>query len=208
MKKSLIFVFILVALISTSIMVNASGAPRRSSTSVTDVFEPYTPEEMIVSTDEEPIKDQAVKNAPECDISSVISCYDNDYLRVDILLNKSISFKWDILYAIKLEYDDMNEYFIYYTDSQKLVYEVEKNGMITKTKTLTADNSKDTAGVTNSGKMKNSDVYFIIEKKAHIDGESGKKYYLTCKFLSGFIDKKGKIQIADETIPVDLEFIY
>lgn len=138
----------------------------------------------------------------------VIACYDNDYLRIDILLNNSITFDWKTLYAVKIEYGDTNEYFTYYTDSEKLVYEKEENGKIVKTKTLAKADSNDVAGVTDSGEQENDVIYFIINKEDHIGGEKGKRYYLTCSFFSGYVTKSDEIKIADKTISVEMEFKY
>ncbi len=97
---------------------------------------------------------------------------------------------------------------IYYTATKELVYKEEIAGKITKTKTLTRDNSYDAAGVTSSGDKENSDVYFILNKRDHIAGEKGKKYYLVCTFLSGYISNDAKEKTADQTIPVELDFTY
>jgi hypothetical protein len=187
---------------------NAGGNPRRNATSVDDVSQPYTAGEWIVSPDEESIGDEDAGNAVECDIKAVIACYDYDYLRVDILLNNPISFEWKTLYAIKLEYDVMNEYYTYYTETKKLIYEKEVNGEITKTTVLSMDDSKDIAGVSSSGDAENSDVYFIINKAAHIGGEKGNRYFLTCKFFSGYLTTEDELHIADETKFIELEFEY
>lgn len=178
------------------------------STKVKDVFQPYTADEWIISPNDEPINDHKVSNAPECDIWGVISCYDENYIRMDILLNNSITFKWDVWYGVKLEFPDAIEYYIYYINSKKLVYKEEKAGKITKTKTLTKDNSNDFAGITNSGDKANSDVYFILNKRDHIAGVKGKNYYLPCTFLSGYINEDAEEKIADQTVQVELNFTY
>jgi hypothetical protein len=208
MKKILAILLVLVCLIGTAGVVFAKDPPRRNATEVSDVSQPYTADEWIVSSDEESIGDQTAPNATETDIRGVIACYDEDYLRIDILLENSVTFDWKTLYAIKVEYDDMNEYYTYYTDSEKLVYEKEKGGKIVKTKTLVKGDSNDVAGVISSGEKDNDDVYFIINKKDHIGGEKGKRYYLTCSFFAGYLTKSDKIQISDKTIPVDMEFQY
>jgi hypothetical protein len=206
MKRIFGGLLIVVLLVPTLFLVNASGAPRRDATQVDDVFKPYTADDWVVSPDEEPTGDQTTENAVECDIRGVIACYDDDYLRVDILLENGVTFDWDVWYAIKLEYDDMNEYYTYYSDSKKLIYEKEKNGKIVKTVNLTSNKSDDTAGITDSEGVKNSDVYFIINKKDHIGGEKGKRYYLTCDFMSGYVSKQDKLKVADDTITVDMYF--
>ena len=124
------------------------------------------------------------------------------------MLNNSITFDWKTLYAVKIEYGDTNEYFTYYTDSEKLVYEKEENGKIVKTKTLAKADSNDVAGVTDSGEQENDVIYFIINKEDHIGGEKGKRYYLTCSFFSGYVTKSDEIKIADKTISVEMEFKY
>jgi hypothetical protein len=209
MKKQLsIFSFILVFMISSG-MALASGAPRRDSTPVDNAFAAYTSNGWIVSPDEEPVGDSRVSGEPEYDITGVISCYDSDYVRVDILLNQEISFHSAAFYGIRLEYDDMNEYYTYETDTKKLIYRKEQNGKIVEAKDLTKEDAPlDTAGVTDSGDIKNGDVYFIINKKEHISGEKGKRYYLPCYFYSGYYNTKDEPQIADDTLDVDLEFEY
>ncbi|HEX3046953.1 MAG TPA: hypothetical protein VHY08_19525 [Bacillota bacterium] len=208
MKKWSLLVMLLLCFALPFFYAEASGAPQRNATEVDDVFEPYTADEWIVSPDEEPTDDQEVDNAPECDIYGVIACYDADYLRVDILLNNEISFDLDTFYCVKFEYDSMNEYYTYYVDTEELVYEKEKNGKITERKTLTKKNSEDVAGISDSNDLDNADIYFIINKEDHIGGTEGKRYYLTSTFYSGFIDSKNKLNIADDTIDVDMEFEY
>ena len=206
MKKSLTLFMVLILIFSIASIAEASGAPRRVSTQVKDVFEPYTADSWIISPEEEPLEDQKVTNAIECDIEGVISCYDHDYFRVDLLLANSITYDWDVWYAVKLEYDNCNEYFTYFTDTEKLVYEKEVNGKITETKELTEDNADDYAGVTDSGENHDNDVYFIINKRDHLAGKEEKRYFLTSCFLTGYIDAKGKPILADDTKIVDLEF--
>ncbi|MGE5605841.1 MAG: hypothetical protein ACM3YE_09135 [Bacteroidota bacterium] len=208
MRKFLTIILFLACLTTAAETIYAADLPRRNATNVDDVFQPYTAKEWIVSPDEEPVEDQSVTNAHECDIYAVISCNDPDYLRVDILLENEISFEWDIFYAVKFEYDIMNEFYTFFVDSGKLVYEKEQNGKIVQTKILTKENSKDYAGLTDSEGLNNSDVYFIIDKKAHINGEIGKRYFLTCTFYSGYVNENSKLMIADETIKVNLEFEY
>jgi hypothetical protein len=208
MKKILILVLVLVCFLAITGLVDASGAPRRNSTKVDDVFKPYSADGWIISPDDEPINDQQVTNAPECDLEGVISCYDDRYLRVDILLHTGVSFLWDTLYGIRLEYDSMNEYYIYDTASGKLIYKKEKNGKIVETTDLTKDSAGDTAGITSSGNIDNSDIYLIINKANHISGKKGNRYFLTSYFYSEFYNEKGDLKLADDTIDVDLEFEY
>lgn len=209
MKKFLAVLLVLVCLVAAfGTVFSAIESPRRNATQVSDVYEPYTADEWIISPDEESIGDETAPNAKETDIRAVIACYDDDYLRIDILLQNSVSFDWKTFYAIKVEYDDICEYYTYYTDSKKLVYEKEKENKIVKTKTLVKGDSNDTAGVISSGEKENDDIYFIINKRDHIGGQKGKRYYLTCSFFSGYLSKSDKLQISDKTIPVELEFEY
>lgn len=206
--------FILIMLVSICIFATSAGIiqaedlPRPYATEVTDVFEPYTAEEWIVSPEDESTGDEKVDNAPECDISGVIACYDGDYLRFDILLNSGISYDWAVWYAVKLVYDDMTEYFTYFTDTEKLVYEKVVNGEIVKSKVLAKNDSDDFAGVVDSGDGQDDDVYFIINKAEHIGGEKGNLYFIPCSFLSGYVDADNKLHIADETMPVEMLFTY
>jgi len=226
MKKILALLLVLVCLVTLTSMVCAadnsvysdnrdnsdnnsnSETSHRNATKVDDVFKPYTAD-WIVSPEEDPVS-KNTGDVAEADIKGVIACYDNDHLRVDILLNNSISFKWATFYAIKFEYDDINEYYTYYTDTQKLIYKQEKDNKIVKTKTydMNTSGSKDTAGVSDSGDKKDADVFFIINKTDHIGGEKGKRYFLTSHFYSGYLTKKNDIYIADETQPTELEFEY
>ncbi len=208
MKKRLIFLLSIVFFLMTAVIIFAETPPHRDSTKVKDAFEPYTADDWVVSPDEEPAWSSDANNVLECDIKGVISCYDDNFLRVDILLVNGISYKWEVWYSVKFEYTDMNEYYTYYTDSKKLIYEKEKEGKIAETRLIESTNSQDTAGVTDSGDIKDSDVYFIIEKKDHISGEKGKRYYLTREFLSGYASKNNDLKTADSTIPVDVEFEY
>lgn len=208
MKKGSLFLILLMCFALPLINVSASGALQRNATKVGSSFEPYTADQWIISPVEEPTGDQKVSNAPECDIKGVLACYDPNYLRVDILLQNEISFQLNIFYAVKFEYNTMNEYFTYYTDSKELIYEKEENGKITEQKILTVKNSKDVAGISDSGDQKNSDVYFIISKQDHINGEQGKWYYLTSCYYSGYLTETGALKIADETSEVDLKFEY
>jgi len=88
-----------------------------------------------------------------------------------------------------------------------LIYEKEVDGEITETNNLDMTASTDFAGVTSSGGIDGKDIYIIIDKNQHIGGTKGKQYYLTSYFYSGYVDNNDKMQIADETIPVDLYFV-
>ncbi|MEW6196842.1 MAG: hypothetical protein AB1521_16970 [Bacteroidota bacterium] len=206
MKKTLYLFLPLLLILVTAEICYPQNAARRMSTKVSDVFEPYTADDWIISPNEEPNGPDDEYDPEECDIYGVISCYDNNHLRVDILLTNNISFDWLTVYAIKLEYEGMNEYYTYHTDSKELIYEKEVDGKIVKTERISSENGKDVAGVSNSGEKDNADVYFIINKDKHIGGEKGKRYYLTCKFFSGYMSTDNELTIADETIPVELEF--
>ncbi len=206
MKKTMYLFLPLLLILVTAAISYPQDIARLSSTKVSDVYEPYTADEWIVSPNEEPYGSDDKYDPKECDIYGVISCYDNNYLRVDILLTNSISFDWLTVYAIKLEYEGMNEYYTYHTDSKELIYEKEVDGKIVKTESISSVNGKDVAGVSNSGDNDDADVYFIINKDKHIGGEKGKRYYLTCKFFSGYMSVDDELTIADQTIPVELEF--
>ena len=207
LKKGLYLLLTVMTVLSFSFAF-AGDNPRRNSTPVDDVFDPYTADEWVVSTDEEKEGDAQNSNTPETDISSVISCYDDQYLRVDILLAHPVSFKYATLYGVKFEYAGKNEFYTYYTDTKKLIYEEEKNGTVTKTRELTRKNSKNIAGVCDSADEKNNDVYFFLDKSEHINGEKGKRYFLTTTCFSGYLNANGKIKVADKTISVDLVFGY
>ena len=180
--------------------------PSRSATKVDDVYKPYVADEWIVSDTEEARGDQTTDQVLETDIKGVIACDDRDYLRVDILLNNPVTNNWQVFYAIKFEYSNLIEYYIYYPDINEMYYESEANGKIVEHKLLDLKTSKDQAGVTSSGDTKNVDVYLIIDKHTHISGESGKKYNLSTSFFSGYDTVKDEVEIADQTITVDLEF--
>lgn len=204
--KKLIYVSLLFTLFTILTINVYSQNARRNSTSVDDVYNPYTADEWIISPNEEPYGSDDEYDIAECDIYGIISCYDENYLRVDVLLNNSISYDWKTVYAIKLEYEGLNEYYTYHTDEKQLIYEKEVDGKIVKTEKITTENGKDLAGISNSGDKDDSDIYFIINKRKHIGGEKGKRYYLTCVFFSGYMSVDDELVIADQTIPVELEF--
>ncbi|MEC9488256.1 MAG: hypothetical protein UMV23_02080 [Halanaerobium sp.] len=182
--------------------------PRRFSTPVDDVFQGYVADEWIIAPYEEPKGDQLVTNAPECDIKSVISCFDQDYLRMDIMLHNPVSFDLQVAYGMILVYTNVDEYYIYYPHSNQFIFsKFDKSGKILDYRVLD-ENSLDSAGVTNSGSVYNVNIYFIINKYKHIGGVKGENYYLTCNFFSGFIDLNGDFVIADETIPVEVEYTF
>lgn len=183
----------------------AKKIPSRDADEVTNAFDPYTASDWVISPDDDLVSETKVGNAPECDINGVISCYDADSLRVDILLKNSISYDVKVWYAVKFEYSDMVEYYTYYPVSKDFIYEKEVDGEVVKTTSL-KDNEKDSCGVTSSGSKKDTDVYLIINKEKHIAGDVGKKYYLTTVFYSGYVDTKDKLKIADETMTVNLYF--
>ncbi len=195
--------FISLALLSFA---ESTGQYRRQSTAVDDVFEPYTAGEWIISPDEEEIENPYTDGIGEYDIDGVISCHDEDYLRFDILLYDSISFAYASFYALKIDYGTLTEFFTYYTDSNQLVYEKQKNGAITERKSLTSSNSDDCAGIASSGTFPDDDVYFILRKEDHINGEKGKRYYITLTCYSGYIKDEKSLQITDDTNTVDVEF--
>jgi hypothetical protein len=207
MKRNLTLLLVLICILATIRIAYAADIPRRNSTEVSDAFKSYTPDKWIISEDEESLGDQDAQNAVETDIDGVMSCYDDDYLRFDIILVNPISFKWATWYAVKLEYEGMNEYYKYYTDTNKLIYEKEQNGKIVKTETLSMADTKDFAGVTEDNDN-NDDVYFVINKAKHIGGEKGKRYFLTCTFLSGYLTAKNDLHVSDDTMVVDVEFKY
>lgn len=185
----------------------ADNLPVRYATEVKDVFEPYQVKEMIVSPDEEPAGDQTSSQVLESDIRGIIACYDQDYLRVDILLHNSVSFQWDNFYQIKFIYVDLIEYYTFYPDTEELVYTQEENGEIVKRQVLDSKQSDDRVGITDSGPLKNGSIYFIINKKQHLTGEKGKTYFLTTSFLSGYVNTKNELAISDQTMDVDLYFV-
>ncbi len=207
MKSRLLPVFVLVFSVLAA-AVYAEDAQQRIAMEVDDVFEPYDADEWVIGPDEEEIDDQVAADLPETDIYGVIACYDEDYLRVDILLNSAVTFETSTFFCVKFEYEGMNEYYTYYVDSEKLIFEKEKGGRIVENKVLSSKDGNDLAGVTDSADLENADVYFIINKESHIGGTKGKKYFLTCTFYSGYITTEDKLQISDETIDVDLQFTY
>jgi len=177
----------------------------RNSKKVNDVNKGYSVDEWVVSPEEEPQGDEQVNNAPECDIRGVISCYDDDQLRVDILLTHQVSYKFTVWYAIKFEYTDEIHYYTYYPKEDKLFFEIVQNGEITKSEELGED-SKDYAGVTSSGDKESGSVYIIIDKDLHIGGDKGKRYYLTTTIFSG-VNNNNEMKVADEAMTVNLFFV-
>lgn len=206
MRKSINAFFAFVILLSVSNIIHAQNVVHRTATYVYNTHDTYNPENWIISPTEESGDYYSQYGLEECEINSVTACYDNEYLRVDIVLNSDVTYKWKTLYAIQVEYSDMTEYYIYYTDDKQLIYVKEVDGRVVKTEDLTFENSKDIAGVTSWGERQHSDIYFIINKDLHIGGEEGKRYYLTCSFYSGYVDVDDKTTTADVTMPVEIEF--
>ena len=208
MKKSVGYLALLLVfvLLVGSVGLAASN-PQREAKKVHNVSDPYTPDDWVIESSEKLDRDPNVTNVLECDINGVIACYDKKFLRVDILLNNSITYKWKVFYSVKFEYDSSTEYYTYYPDTKEMVYEEMRNGKIVTSKVLDTTKSEDRAGVTNSGDIKNSDVYLIINKNEHIAGTKGKRYYLTTSFSSGYLDKQNKLHTVDETIDVDMYFV-
>lgn len=204
MRKLFVISLVVTLLIFPLIGMCGEEYPRRQAVEVDDVFSPYEGE-WVVSPEEERVGDQKVSNAPECDIQGILSCYDDEYFRVDILLNNPVSYQWKVWYGIVLEYTDLTEYYAYCPTTKEFMYTTEANGVISKKVDL-EPSDKHTAGITNSSYDDDSDIYFILNKAKHLYGKKGNRYYVTAYFFSGFIDEKGKLQLADETIPINLEF--
>jgi hypothetical protein len=208
MKKFMTLLFFSLFLIINSGMISLEDPPRRQSFEVADVFQPYNPPAWIISPNEEPAGDQDVLYADECDIKGILSCYDENYLRVDIILNNSITFNWKTIYGVVLEYTTTNEWYWFSTENKNFVYAKEEDGELFDIKTLNEVGAADRAGTTNSGEAQDSDIYFIINKNDHIGGVKGENYYLTCTFFSGYLTKENSVHIGDETMSVKLEFKY
>lgn len=205
MKKA--YIIILALLIASALFAQKNFLPSRYSFQVDDVYEAYAPDDWIISPKEEPVGDNKSSQVAECDIRGIISCYDADDLRVDMLLENPISYSYRVFYAVEFEYTKNDkEYYTYYPDNGDFIYELEENGVITKKEALSRDDG-DYATVTNSGDEDNTDVLIVINKDSHISGEIGSTYYLTTKFYAGYIDKNDKMFIADQTIPVKLFFV-
>lgn len=205
MKKLGFLLLPLLLLLYVPAVFGAEELPYRYATEVNDVTKPYSADEWIISPDDEPVGDQEVSNAPECDIQGVIACYDKEYLRIDILLSNPISYDFVVWYAVKFEYQDMSEYYTYYPLTKTLIYEKEVDGVVVDTQELSKVETQDWAGVTGSS-QDNADVYIIINKDSHMSGDIGKKYFLTTYVMAGYIDNQDKMQLADETIRVDMAF--
>lgn len=109
--------------------------PQRASTKVTNVFDTYTPKEWIVSAAEEEPGNSPEKAPPECDIKCIASAYDDNYLRIDILLYNPVPAKSLAMYTLSIQerngvaYKDLFEYtpysksFRYGTPIRRLCYD-------------------------------------------------------------------------------------
>ena len=205
--KSAVLLFV-VCIMTNYVLVLGGEPPRRNATKVKDADKPYSADIWLVSPDEEPIGDEEVSNAPECDIKGILGAYDDDLIRVDIILENPVSFDWLTVYAILIKYTNQSECYTYHTDTKELIYEKLVDGEVVETKTLNElPDTQDKAGVTSYDGQANRDIYFIISKD-HIAGKEGNRYFLTCSFFSGFLDDAGEINIADQTITVEMEFEY
>ncbi len=199
-------ILVLLFLVPAFVTAKPPAIQDKYADSVDDVNAAYSPSDWVISPDDELQSYTKVDNAPECDIKGVISCYDPSSLRVDIILQSPISYDVKVWYAMKFEYaGDYVEYYTFYPVSGDFIYEKEENGKVTKTEDLKGD-KVDFTGVTESGKIKDSDVYLIINKEKHIGGEAGQTYYLTTSFYSGYIDVNDKMQFSDITKKVNLYF--
>jgi len=202
------FVFLLLFL---QISLFAQDYPARYSKKVTDVYNAYAPDKnsgWIVTDKEEKKGDHKVSNAPECDIRSVMSCYDNSKLRVDIVLWNPVSYQWLTYFAINMQYaGGVEEYYYYDIDTKELRYRKTDNGSVVEDDVLSQDDGTDFAFITTYDGNDDMIVGLIIDKDKHFGGSKGKTYYLTCDFQSGFTDSNGDLQVADYTPTVRLHYV-
>lgn len=206
MKKILIC-FALILAIAMPCWAADVTFPRRDALKVDDVNKSYS-EGWIVLPEEEPVGDQTTKDVLETDIYGVASCYDEEYLRVDIELQNPVSFEWDSFYMVKFEYADSIAYFTYYPYDEMLVFQREKNGQIVTTETMDLfEENDDNAWVSAVGDIGNVNVGFIIKKSKYFGGEKGKTYYLTSSFSAGYVGTNNKLVTTDQTITVLLHFV-
>lgn len=202
MLKKVFIVGILILLLAGNVLAG-SNYPNRYAKSVGDVSNPYVTDEWIIKPTEEE-QDEFI-GPPECDIREVIAAYDQDSLRVDIILHNSIDFRNDSFYIMNFGYENMDEYYIYFPARHECIYGVKVKDKIVKTKLLDLKNSGDRMGVS-SANLKNNNVYFILNKYNHINGEKGKRVFVTASFLSGYVDQSGKMIFLDETMKVNMFF--
>ena len=203
MKMRILTVFVFCVFVT----VFSVAQETRNAMKVDKVIEPYTPDEFSIYEDEEEQGDHLVSNAPECDIRSVMVCYDRERIRFDIILYSPITFNYKLWYGVVLEYkNNEKEYYAYFTDTKELHYIVEINDEIVKDTVLTSEDG-DFAAITSSYDVENTLVAIVINKDKHIAGVKGKKYYLTSYFVSGFVDENDNIQKADDTITVNINFV-
>jgi hypothetical protein len=209
MRKTAVFLIAALTLMSLAAALGAQTPPKKRATPLSDVFKVYEADEWIVSPDgEEELGDANDAGMGELDIYGLIACYDEDYLRVDILTDEGVDEYNETFFAIKLDYTVMAEYFTYFPSTKNLVYEKEKEGKIVERKTLDPESSGDLAGVTDSSDVGDADIYFIIDKARHIGGVKETTYYLTCTSFSGYVTEEDALYIADQTDPVDLQFVF
>ncbi len=167
---------ITVVLLLLSVFVVAAGElPHRFSTKVESVFESYIADEWIISPDEEP-QDIEKQYDYGIDIKGVLSAYDEEYLRFDLLLYNPVVLYADPAYYLYFYYTD-NDYdsYIFSPMTEELVYKQVYNDQIMEKRVMDAVNSPDLAGVSDDGLS----VYFIINKAEHFGGKKGGLYYIT-----------------------------
>jgi len=207
MKRLSLGLLLLVAATNFAI---AQQNPQRNSMEVKDVGNAYNPKEWIISEKEEPKNDHELKKYPETDIKGVISCYDENYLRVDILLHNPVTGKYPTVFAIRLEYsDDYSEVYLYFADTKEFYIYYFENGELTDSECLSdKEDATDFAEITSSAGKNNTDVIFIINKDVHLTNEKGSKIYLTLTAATSLYDEdsEDKFIPSDETISVDLYF--
>lgn len=204
-KLSLGFLFLL----AVPCFVIAQNIPKRYSMGVNDVSETYDPKEWIVSEKEEPKNDHELKKYPETDIKGVISCYDEEYLRIDILLHNPVTGKYPTVYGIKLEYsDNYSEIYLYFADTKEFYIYYFENGELTDSECLSdKEDATDFVDLTSSSGKNNTDVIFIINKSVHLTNKKGSSVYLTLTAATSLYDEKNdKFIPSDDTHSVDLYF--
>ncbi len=184
-----------------------ADTPYRSSTEVDSVTDPYEADENIIEPEEVFQGPNYVNSDHMNAIDSVISCNDGEYLRLDILLEKSVTNARNYFYGFTLMYDDnFEQNFYYYPGPDTLTYTESTGGV--ESDTWDVDPEEDTyAGVTESGGKENSDIYVIIYKDDYFDGEYEDDFTVPARFFSGYEDATGKRFIDEKSAEVNLEFI-
>jgi len=173
--------------------------PTRNATAVKDVANNSNVTAWVVSPDEEPANDSDYLQEFGVDLRGVKASYDERSLRFDLILYTAAAPGMPLTsYSVTLYFGEgTDDYDVYNYDLEtgKLTCRSVTGGKVMSDTTLEQSKTGDSAGVIGEGK----DVFFIINKKAHLGGKPGQKYTAPMEAYSFFgvnFDKTMKVNVA------------